>query len=153
MAASFNEKNQHNIQRILYSTLTTVKHLKPVRTIYGQSIVYLSRKVAPYTFTGIEHPDGEATAPKSYRNALVPLHYHELWVSIVRDYRSPEIKPEERAITIDNVVVSHEWVIETEQEITVIVGEIRVIFGKFFFFFQLFISVCFIYIQVIHLLT
>ncbi len=99
---------------------------------------------------GTEGPNGEKQAFKNYLNTLVPLHYHELWASIVRDYHSPEATFEERQITIDNVEVSCKQNLDTEQEAAVIAGKTRIIFSKFCFSFQIFTFICFIYRWFVH---
>lgn len=64
----------------------------------------------------------------------MPLHYHELWSEIVKDFLNVERKLEDRKTTINIESIVEKLTLDEERESALIFGINRVMFGMLLFF-------------------
>ena len=81
------------------------------------------------TDDGIDDYDVK-TALEAYQACLVPLHYHELWSEIVKDYKDVDTKLAERETIINVELFYDKLTLDETEESALIFGTNRIVYSK-----------------------
>ncbi len=79
------------------------------------------------------HPFDDEKALEIYRNRFVPLHYHELWASVLKELKKIESKNEERSTRVNVQKVQYKTTSDKTEKTAILFGTYSSTLGEYSF--------------------